>query len=154
MRILLFTLLVALTWVACKTGSSGDTNAADQGSSDVKTLEAQVMAIHDEVMPKMNDIGHLSAQLRRIKADLEETPEGKIESPDGLDQAMESLKLAEQGMWDWMKSYSDTKKTLGEDQLKSFMEGEMIKVTKVKTDMLAAIEKAQAWLAANPQPQQ
>lgn len=154
MKLFFVLLFASLTVWACKKSGTGDATNTDGAASDVKTLEAQVMAIHDEVMPKMNDIGHLGAQLRRIKSGLPRTPEGKIESPDGLEEVITSLKMSEQGMWDWMKSYSDTKETLNEDQMKIFMEGEMTKVTKVKTDMLAAIEKAQAWIAAHPQPQQ
>ena len=108
------------------------------------------MAVHDEVMPKINDIGHLSAQLRNIKSKLEETPEGKIESPEGLDDALQSLKLAEQGMWDWMKNYSDTKAKVAPDQMKSFMEEQLVSIEKVKQDMLASIDKAKKWIADHP----
>lgn len=113
-------------------------------------MEAEVMVIHDEVMPKMNDINDLSAQLREIRSNVVEDENGKSVSPEGLDDALKSLKLAEQAMWDWMKAYSDTKATLQEDQLKLFYEKEMEKITKVRQDMLDAIQKAQTWIEANP----
>ena len=69
-------------------------------------------------------------------------------SPDGLEELMGSLKLAEQGMWDWMKAYSDTKPTIKEDQMKSFYESQLETINKIKQDMLGSIEKAQTWLAA------
>ena len=90
------------------------------GTVDIKAYEDSLLAVHDEVMPRMKEIQDLSTELRKIKAGLKENEMGKIESPEGLDATLESLKLADQGMWDWMKSYSDTKKTLKEDQLMPF----------------------------------
>jgi hypothetical protein len=150
MRVLTFFFLFCLVWISCKPGGSAEGATGDKPQTEVEALESQVMAIHDEVMPKMSDINHLSGELRKYKAGLKENEVGKLESPDGLDQVIESLKMAEQGMWDWMKSFGDTKATLTDDQLKSFYEKELEKVTRVKSDMLTSIEKAQAWLAAHP----
>jgi hypothetical protein len=150
MRVLPFLILALSILSSCKPAATGETSSSESGNPELKALEDQVMAIHDEVMPKMKDINDIMVQLREIKAAVKETPEGKLESPDGMEQVMGSLKLAEQGMWDWMKSYSDTKATLKEDELKSFYEKELEKVNKVKSDMLGSIEKAQAWLAAHP----
>ncbi len=149
MRVLSFFLLFFTLFWSCKNTSPG-TTSGDSVPTDAKSLEVQVMAIHDEVMPRLNEIGHLSAQLRNIKSAVKESPEGKFESPDGLDQVLESLKLADQGMWDWMKAYSDTKSGLTEDQLKPFMEKQLVLIQKIKLDINASIEKAQAWIAAHP----
>jgi len=150
MRVLPILFIAMSILLSCKPATSADTGEGEKGNPELKALEDQVMAIHDEVMPKMKDINDIMVQLREIKAAVKETPEGKLESPDGMEQVMGSLKLAEQGMWDWMKSYSDTKATLQEDQLKAFYEKELEKVNKVKSDMLGSIEKAQVWLAAHP----
>jgi hypothetical protein len=150
MRVLLLLLFWSLSVLACKKASTTDSTSGDTPPTELQMLEDKVLAIHDEVMPKMKDINDITTQLRAIKSGIKETPEGKLESPDGFEQVMGSLKLAEQGMWDWMKAYSDTKAKLKEDQLKSFYEKELITVTKVKEDMLSSIEKAQAWLAAYP----
>ena len=149
MSIRIFAFLISLLLFACKSGSNAD-NQAIVPADDLQTLEAQVLAIHDEIMPKMTDINTINAQLRAYKKNLQETQEGKIVAPEGLEEAIGSLKLAEQGMWDWMKQYNDVKSTLKEDQLKSFYTEQLGLVTKVKTDMLSAMEKAQAWIAAHP----
>jgi hypothetical protein len=149
MKILSSLILFLTLLVACKPGASSDT-AEDVQHMDDKALEAKVLTIHDEIMPRMNEIGHLSFQLRKIVTDMKETPEGTIESPAGLDAVVTDLKLAEHDMWDWMKSYSDTKATLTPEQLRPFLEKELQKINKVKADMISSIENAQAWLAANP----
>lgn len=153
MRVLVFFFVSLAGFTACKNTGTTDSSEAD-GTSDLKTLEAQVMAIHDEVMPKLNDINHLNAQLRRVTEGYVVTESERVMQPEGLEAVKESLKMAEHGMWDWMKSFNDTKETLTEDQLEAFYKSELTRINKVKTDILTSIEEAKAWIAAHPQPQQ
>jgi len=150
MRVFPFLLFTVSLLFACKPGASSDTGETTGVSQDLQALEKQVMAVHDEVMPKMKEINDLSAKLREIKTKFKEEESGKLNTPEGFEEVQGALKLSEQGMWEWMKSYSDTKATLQEDQLKPFYEKELEKINKVKQDMLGAIEKAQAWIAAYP----
>lgn len=150
MKQLLFFALFLVTTLACKQTASDATTTDQIPADNLAAIEAQVMAIHDEVMPKMQDITKMLATLRSYKDGAGETPEGKLVYPHGLDDVMGELKLAEQGMWDWMKAYSDTKAKLPADQLESFYKKELESVTKVKNDMLSSLEKGQAWLDENP----
>ncbi len=147
MRVLTTILFASLLFLSCKPSTGADTTSTEGTANDIKALEDQVMAVHDEVMPKMADITRLTGDLRAIKSKVSENPDGKIVSPDGLEELMGSLKLAEQGMWDWMKAYSDAKPTIKEDQLKTFYEGQLITINKIKQDMLGSIEKTETWLA-------
>lgn len=154
MKFLPYIFFFALLLGSCKQ-SAGDPNTDNISTEEapvdeLAALESQVMTLHDEVMPKMQDITKILATLRSYKDDAVETPEGKTVYPHGLDNLMGDLKLAEQGMWDWMKAYSDTKAKLNPDQLESFYKKELESITKVKSDMLAAIEKGNAWIEANP----
>ena len=150
MRVLPLIIFAACLFLSCKPGVSSEQQTSGGNAQDLQALEAQVMAVHDEVMPKMKDINDLSAKLRAIKSSLKENEVGKRESPEGLEEIQSALKMADQAMWDWMKSYSDTKATLTEDQFKPFYEKELEKINKIKQDMLGAIEKAQLWLATYP----
>ena len=149
MRVLSFFLFFAVLLLSCKPGASTETTAAMSPADEVKALEAEVMSIHDSLMTRMTDMTRLASELRLIKSKMTENEAGKIESPAGLEEAMASLKLAEQGMWDWMKSYTDTKPTIPEDQLKSFYLKQLETINKIRQDMLASIDKAQSWLADN-----
>lgn len=142
--------LFAVMFSSCKPADSAESAAENKSENALTALENSVMAIHDEVMPKMHDITNLSNELSSYKANLKENEVGKLEAPDGLDQVLGDLKIAEQGMWDWMKAYSDTKATLQENQLEAFYKKELVSITKVKEDMLSNMEKAQAWIAAHP----
>ncbi len=63
----------------------------DEGVSQMQ----QVMAIHDEVMPKMGEIGKLVRQLKPIVDSL------GLDSPQG--KAMRDLQDANKSMMDWMQ---------------------------------------------------
>lgn len=146
MKVLYLTIFLPAFFLCCKQAPA----TGDVSSADAKDLETQVMTLHDEVMPKVNDISALSAQLRKLKTSLPESAEGQKEIPDGLDKVLESLKLSEQGMWDWMKAYSDEKAKLREDQVVPFMEKQLEILKKVDTDMSTSIEQAKNWIAAHP----
>lgn len=116
------------------------------GTVDIKAYEDSLLAVHDEVMPRMKEIQDLSTELRKIKAGLKENEMGKIESPEGLDATLESLKLADQGMWDWMKNYHDGRDSVPNDQLMPYLENQMGQVQNVKKQIEESIAKAEAWL--------
>jgi hypothetical protein len=68
---------------------------------ETKTLSQmkEVMAVHDEVMPKMGTIGKLVAEL---KPKVDSTETGMA-----YDKAMKDLQEAHKSMMDWMKGFGD-----------------------------------------------
>ncbi len=119
-------------------------------SADQQNYENEIMKIHDEVMPRMSEINQLATKLKAIKASAGTTEEGKPNTAAGLDEALNALRGSEQYMMDWMKEYSDARATLTEADMPKFLEKQLGKVTEVKIRMLNAIDKANAWIAANP----
>lgn len=144
MKFSLLLLLAFLFTISCKPGGTKPTNA--EGSAHAKTLEEQLMAIHDEVMPRLNDIQHLSADMRKIKEKVGEDANGKLVNPDGYDARLDAMKLAEQGMWDWMKQYHDTRDSIPADQLVPYLEKQLQLINSVKMGVDTSIAKAQLWL--------
>jgi hypothetical protein len=146
MRIFVFCTISFLFLWSCKpSGNSSEGNP----QVDTKALEDQLMAIHDEVMPRLTDIQHLTGELRKIKSTVRESQEGKMIFPEGLEQNLESLKLAEQGMWDWMKGYHDSRDSIPAEQLKPFLDKQMELIKSVQTGINTSIDNAQKWLAQN-----
>lgn len=81
--------LLALVTLSCK-----------DEASEKPTQMQQVIAIHDEVMPKMGTIGKLIGQL-----------EDKIEvaeNPEPYRAARKDLREANKAMMDWMKGFGDS----------------------------------------------
>ena len=144
MRVLLYCCLSLFFLISCKPAGDSGTK-----TNDTKALEDQLMAMHDEVMPKLTDMQHLSTELRKYKTDVKENQEGKLVYPDGLEQNIDNLKLAEQGMWDWMKLYHDQRDSVPQDQLKPFLVKQIELMNSVKTGVENSISKAQVWLDQN-----
>ena len=92
-KIILLGLMVSLFFTACKEDKK---SAVDE--LEISKME-QVMAIHDEVMPKMGTIGQLVAELKP-KAD-------STEMGMKYGEAMKDLQDAHKAMMDWMRGFGD-----------------------------------------------
>ena len=93
-----------------------------------------VMAVHDEVMPKMGQIAKLSSALKPLADASPEGPEAK---------ALEDLKVAHEAMMTWMKEIGDTftheeimKGAALSDEKKEALRIEADKIAEVKDLML------------------
>ncbi len=95
------------------------------------------MDIHDEVMPRMDDIVRLKRELKEtIGKSSSLVPEKRKE----LEQKIVQLDSASKAMMQWMNDFRPEEYT-GEE-LREYLESEMERVTKVKELMLESIEKA------------
>ena len=123
MRIIFFLILPIFLITACKEKSN---------------LEAEVIAIHDEVMPKMGDIHVAKKQLRKLMG------EGTSDSlKTEILELISDLEKADEGMMDWMDKWDVPTE---EPAMTAYLEKEKIKITKVKEDMLNSIEAANAYI--------
>jgi len=117
-RLLIFLCLIAL-FSSCREKS---------------TLEQEVIAVHDEVMPKL---GELNKDRKNLQAILKSTTDETVKAE--LLAAITSLEKADDGMMDWM---SDWKVPSEPTEQKPYLEKEMIRINKVKTDMLESMRTA------------
>ncbi len=85
-----FTAITLVLFLSCK---------EEEKKSETTSQMKEVMAIHDEVMPKMGTIGKLVSELKP-KVDSTETG---IENG----KAMKDLQTAHKSMMDWMKGFGD-----------------------------------------------
>ena len=105
------------------------------------TLEVEVIAIHDEVMPKM---GAMHKARKELRALLKET---EVESEKTtILQLIKDLENADEGMMTWMHEWkvpeADPEKT-------NYLLKEKEKITKVKNDMLSSLENAHSYIEKN-----
>lgn len=107
-----------------------------------------VMAIHDEVMPKMGTIGRLVAQLdEKITNDA---------TSDDYASAREELKTAHKAMMDWMKGFGERfdgdeilkGKTLTEEK-QEWLDEEEAKMKALRDQINSSIKKAEDLLEGN-----
>lgn len=140
--------LVTLGWFACKPSGAGP-ETTGEAPKDPAAFEKMLETKHDSMMARLTVMNDLSSRLRTIRSQAKENEEGKLDIPEGLDQAMEALKLADQGMWDWMKQYSDNKPNVKPEELMTFYTRQMELLVAVEAGINNSIDKAKAWLAAH-----
>lgn len=107
-----------------------------------KEMRAQIIGVHDEVMPKMGEL--MSLQKKALaKADSlyaqDSTATAQIESmrtlAGQLDQAYE-------GMFVWMRQYSLEEEGKTPEEIKTYLDEQLLKVNQVNADIKAALELA------------
>lgn len=107
-----------------------------------QALDQEIMKIHNEVMPKMDEIYQLKEQLKNKLATTQGLAEEKKKE---LENTIAKLDSANEAMMGWMHTYSPIPDSVGgEEKAREYLENEMEKIKKVKEDMLEAIEKAKA----------
>ena len=126
MRILCLITFLSIGFLAC---------------SEKSALEAEVMAIHDEVMPKMGDMHLAKKGLRKILA---ATKDSTVQAE--IISMINALESADEGMMQWM---ADWKVPNQEPEKTDYLNKEKEKITKVKNDMLSSLEKANTYLSNN-----
>ena len=135
MRPLLFVLI--LLGCNSKTNNGRDSqNGTDSGN---QVLYDEVMKVHDEVMPKMNDIYKLKEELKKDIANAPDLVEKKRKE---IESAIVQLDAASESMMDWMRNFNPLPDSLGEENARRYLEEQKVKVDKVKEEMLQAIEEA------------
>lgn len=132
-RTILFLIFTSLLLInAC--GSSA--------SKENEKLRAEVIAVHDEVMPKMGQLQSLQRKAIE-KAD-------EIQTQEPVDSAAVEeykalaydLNLAYEAMFDWMHQYEPEDGEMSEEELKKYLDGQMVLITEVNQDVKAALAKA------------
>lgn len=148
MHKIVFALLIfsGLTF-ACGESSqeaSSDSKFSEEELSAQQKLWDELMAVHDEVMPKISNIHKLSRQLRNHQ----ETTSGlSSEVTANINGTVEMLDAADESMFSWMnnlrqlKPLQDTEK---HKEILSYLKSEQEKMNKVKADMLNSITEGAA----------
>ena len=137
--VLSFSIIFLLLFSSCK-----EEKKVEEGPTQME----QVMAIHDEVMPKMGTLGKLVGKLKPMADSLgAESPEAK---------AMRDLQQANESMMDWMQDFGDRfdsdeileGKELSTEKQK-WLDEEEEKVKKVKEQINSSIARAEDLLESS-----
>ncbi len=102
----------------------------------------EVMAVHDEVMPKMGMIRKLKGALQASADSLITADSLSAEAQEFLG-AVAELEAANESMMGWMRSFAQPEEGTVHEEVLKFYEGEMEKVKAVREKMIGAIEKAE-----------
>jgi hypothetical protein len=141
MKKLFVLVLITATAVACKPKSEDKVEASEAlETSPNEALYNEVMKVHDEVMPKMNDVYKYQQQLKeKLKA-----PNLSAKNKEEINAVLSRLDSAGNGMMVWMRQFDPIPDSLGEEKARIYLEGEMEKVKRVREDIVQALEQAKA----------
>ena len=144
MKKILTVLIVAgsVTIISCGGGDKNHDHSGhknDEPKTATDSLYSEVMAGHDEVMPKMDEIMKLK---RELQEQIANTPDMVIERKEQLEKMISNLDSASTAMMNWMHEFNPLPDTTEQEKAREYLEGEMERIRNVKTLMLETIEKA------------
>lgn len=103
-------------------------------TQEIKTSYESVMAVHDEVMPKISKIQRYKKKLRKL-----DNKDNQVKS------LIKNLSDADDGMMDWMAEFKLDQTTSSKEQM-IYLKNEQIRINKVSVDMLSSIDAARKYL--------
>lgn len=116
-----------------------DTTASDPVEDNSnEALYNQVMDIHDEVMPKMNDIYTLK---KLLQEKITSSPDLVEEKKKELEETIQQLDSASNSMMVWMRQFNPPADTASEEAMREYLESQLEKVKKMREDVLVALER-------------
>jgi len=147
-KLTLLFLLAMFSMMSCTksgdhSGMHHDTDQAQEEGPN-QALYNQMMDVHDEVMPKMDDIMRLK---RVLQEEIADTPDMVIERKQELEAIISNLDSASNAMMDWMHrlhEFNPLADSIDQEKAREYLESEMEEIKKVKDLINSSIEKAKA----------
>ena len=125
-----------------------------QDKDKVIELEGEVMAIHDDVMPRMDEIMTLKSQLSKKIVKMDSLQNEGISGNTLAEERMKAVDLnqklneSDKLMMEWMHTYrGDSAKNLKPAEAVLYFETEKKKIEDVKQITIKSIKDAQEFLA-------
>ncbi|MEQ1746596.1 MAG: hypothetical protein ABMA02_14285 [Saprospiraceae bacterium] len=109
---------------------------APQDKSEVKTLIESTMAVHDAAMAEMGEMNRIGRALQRELATLDSL----APRADSVHAVLRSIKRAEDGMFDWMRSYEEPASDMPAEDALRYLKGQQAAINQNQRDIRAAIE--------------
>jgi len=109
----------------------------------VEKLKTEVMAVHDEVMPEMDNLMNLKKQLENRILTLDSAGA----NTDEIKRFVQNLVEADEAMMDWMRNYKDPSPEMSEGQALEYLQDKMESIKEVKRKINSS--KAAAETALN-----
>lgn len=127
--------------------------ACNNDASKIGKLETEVLAVHDEVMPKMDNIMSLQGKLKKKLVELDSLQLSGISSNTIAEERIKivdlhkNLGIADSLMMEWMHRYDgDSAKNLPVQEAIGYFNSEMQKIQEVKVLTNKSIEEAETFI--------
>ena len=125
--------------------SACQTSQKSEEKSKVVLLKDEVMAIHDDVMPKMGELRKVKKYLLQHADSIAEADSSRAAVLTVLARRIED---ANEGMRDWMRNY-EPEFTGSEEEILAYLEEQKKAIEKVKYKMEGSLARGNAVLGRN-----
>lgn len=133
----LLVILVFIVATACQQTSRDDQQVHDPvATSPNQKLYDEIMDIHDEAMPKMNDLHKTKTSLQTRLA----LPGLAEHEREEIKNNIARLDSASEGMMVWMRQFNPLPDSTGEEKARAYLENELEKIKKVRKEILDALK--------------
>lgn len=133
-------MMLSCTGTSEKNEEEGSDENENTESEEV-VLYKEVIAIHDEAMPKIQELADLRVEMIEDSLALEEEMKAKAE------ELMEQMESAEENMMNWMRNFNMPPDSLELSEQLEYLEEEKKKVTEINQEMDSLIEAAKNHLS-------
>lgn len=138
-------LLISISILGCE--SKSDNNEGDAENETINRNEAlkeEVIAIHDEVMPKMGALRSHQKRLTEEAAELETRDAANYkEEIEKRRQIAGELDQAYEGMFVWMRQFRPQLDEMSDEEGRAYLLDQKDKVTRVNEDIKGALHRAE-----------
>ncbi len=114
--------------------------SCESKDKEIEKLKSETIAIHDEVMPKMDKIMNLKKSLRM---ELDSVSNDESTNIRGL---IISLENADKAMMNWMRNYDPQMKDMSEDEKIEYLKNQKASIQEVSEQMKSSISEVDSYL--------
>ena len=140
-KIWLGVLFASLLMTACGPGK------AEKELKQQEDLAKEVLAVHDEVMPRMGELTKLRKQVKeKLNAWTADPTVDHTAEINAATQVIAELETADKDMMDWMHTYNGGQGLYEHDLIMAYLNEEKIKILAVQDRTDLAVEHAVAFL--------
>ena len=107
-----------------------------------KAKRAQIIGVHDEVMPKIGQLMSLEKKALAQSDSLFAQDSTATTDIEAMRSLAGQLNQAHEGMFVWMRQYSLDEEGKTPEELKTYLDEQLVKVNQVNADIKAALEQA------------
>ena len=107
-----------------------------------KEMRAQIIGVHDEVMPKIGQLMSLQKKALAQADSLFAQDSTATTDIEAMRSLAGQLNQAHEGMFVWMRQYSLDEEGKTPEELKTYLDEQLVKVNQVNADIKAALEQA------------
>ncbi|MEX2513720.1 MAG: hypothetical protein WD398_12515 [Cyclobacteriaceae bacterium] len=123
--------------------------SCNPGQTEQQQLKDKVIAVHDEVMPKIGNLKSVQKDLLEKAKELEKRQTADSDQIEALHSTVNDCEEAYNNMFVWMRQYQSDYGEMTDEEIRDYLNNQLLKVEKVNQDIKSALDQADSLLSVN-----